>query len=322
LVVPVMALLLLRLQSSTQQIVAVVLLVLFGSAFEFLTRMYAVVLRLRSERGRLQWYSACGVAVRAVLLLAFWFKLNAVTVLIGTSLSYGVQWLLLRYWTKDVRQNAVKAVDETVHKIGAIIKKQAPNTLFYCVQAQVSVWIISIYGHSTVVAEVGALGRLAALVTILNTTLSEVIYPAFARIQSPSRVLLRYSELLLLHIVGGAILVGLFTAFPHAVLWLLGSKYSNLSGETTILGISISFGIVSALVWGLNNARAWILYPWPMMIFVFSGQYLMASHLNLGLVHNALIFSIVSTLIMILWGFVVSWSGLAKEGKIWKAHSV
>lgn len=322
LVTPVMVWLLARNGATPVQLFIITILVLIGCAFEFLTRIYAVVLRLRSERGKLQVNAAIGVLVRGVLLLALWMRLNAVAALLGAVAGCGLQFILVWRWTRDVRDTSAHADPVMVSEIGGIIKKQAPNILFYCIQAQVTVWIISVFGHSSGVAEVGALGRLVAILAVVNTTLNEVIFPAFARIQNPGLVRTRYTELLALYAVGSAAFVILFAQFPRAFLWLLGPKYMSLEREGMLMAINVTMTAFAGLVWGLNTTRAWILYPWPQIVLVFGAQLVMVRTMNLSTVHGALIFSIISTFIGILWGCIVSCDGMLKEARKHKAMAV
>jgi O-antigen/teichoic acid export membrane protein len=322
LVTPVMVWLLARNGATPVQVVVVTVLVLTGCAFEFLTRIYAVVLRLRSERSRLQINAAIGVFVRGVLLAALWMRLNAIAALLGAVAGCWLQFVLMRKWTRDVRETGAHPDPGMVAEIGGIIKKQAPNVLFYCIQGQITVWIISVFGHSSGVADVGALGRLVAILAVLNTTLNEVIFPAFARIQNPGVVRTRYMELLALYAVGCAVFVMLFAQFPRPFLWLLGPKYMSLEREGMLMAINVTVAAFAGLIWGLNATRAWILYPWPQVVIVFGAQWIMVRVMNLSTVRGALIFSIVSALIGTLWGLVVSCDGMLKENRKHKAVAV
>lgn len=313
LVTPVMVYLLARNGATPLQLVVVTVLVLIGCAFEFLTRIYAVILRLRSEFGRMQMNAAIAVLVRGLLLAGLWLHLNAMAAFLGAVAGCGAQFILVWHWTRDVRNTGADPDSGMVAEIGGIIKRQAPNVLFYCIQGQITVWIISVFGHASGVADVGALGRLLAIIAVLNTTLNEVIFPAFARIQEPAVVRTRYLELIAFFAVGFAAFVILFAQFPRVFLWLLGPKYMTLEREGMLMAVNVAVSALANLLWGLNGTRAWILYPWPQIVMVFGAQLFMVRVMDLSTVRGALVFSIISTLVGVLWALFVSGDGMVKE---------
>src|SRR6202011_4001911 len=107
-----------------------------------------------------------------------------------------------------------------------LVRKLAANTVFYCFQGQITVFLISFFARRvSSVAEVGALGRLAMIFTVLSNLLTNIFVPAFARCQSKRKLRWLYAA-----IIGG---VGAFSLlvlcgaeiFPDQFLFVLGSKY-------------------------------------------------------------------------------------------------
>ena len=91
---------------------------------------------------------------------------------------------MLRRWTdQNIDKDAPKD-DAMRSEIVSVIQKQAPHSIYFCLQGQITVWLISIFGSADNVANVGALGRLAVLFLIVSSVSVEVILPAFSRIQS------------------------------------------------------------------------------------------------------------------------------------------
>ena len=73
------------------------------------------------------------------------------------------------------------------------IKNQAANAVFFCLQGQITVFLISFFGsRATSVAEVGALGRLAMIFAVMGQLLTNIFVPAFARCQSAAKLRLQY----------------------------------------------------------------------------------------------------------------------------------
>jgi hypothetical protein len=96
----------------------------------------------------------------------------------------------------------------------------------------------------------------------------------------------------------------------------------SLEREGTLMAISVAASAIVSLIWGLNTTRSWILYPWPQVVMVFGAQLFMVREMDLSTVHGALIFSIISTFIGVLWGVIVSCDGMLKEAKKYKAVAV
>jgi hypothetical protein len=81
------------------------------------------------------------------------------------------------------------------------------------------------------------------------------------------------------------------------------------------MAINVAANAMAGLIWGLNATRAWIMYPWPNVIVLLCAQVVMVRVMNLSTVRGALVFSIVSTFIGVLWGVFVSCNGMLKEAK-------
>src|SRR5262249_4271194 len=109
-----------------------------------------------------------------------------------------------------------------------LISFQLPNTIFYCFYGQVTVVVISIFGNSTQIAEVGAVGRLGAIFTILGSIMSTIALPWFARTQCRGALARKYAQILVAYAAGGLTLLILASLARSQLLWLLGPKYAGL----------------------------------------------------------------------------------------------
>lgn len=141
----------------------------------------------------------------------------------------------------------------------AMVKRTLPGAIYYCLSSQLSVWLISIYGDTEAIAQIGALGRLAAILTVVGGIFSTLIVPRFARLPERSDVLFkRLVQILGLMFVIGLVSCGIAWFFPAQVLFLLGKNYRNLDIE---LFLSVLGGCVSMMVgisYALSLGRTWV----------------------------------------------------------------
>jgi hypothetical protein len=158
------------------------------------------------------------------------------------------------------RQTALILTDfgEIRKQILALTQRQLPNTIYYLIQGQISLYLISLFGNVRSVADVGALGRLGALFLVLGSVSSNIIFPRMSRASLP-----RLKRLFVIVVTGyigaGVVLVALAIAVPDIFLWLLGTQYLSLRSELHLVIISAVLGQISALFWGMNTARGWII---------------------------------------------------------------
>ena len=130
-------------------------------------------------------------------------------------------------------------------------------------QGQITVFLISFFAHrSSAVAEVGALGRLAMVFTVLSNLLTNIFVPAFARCQDRRRLRWLY-----LGIIGGVAAFSLVILagaqfFPGEFLLVLGSKYSHLQHELLLMvGVAVATALTGTF-WALNASKAWVSLAW------------------------------------------------------------
>jgi O-antigen/teichoic acid export membrane protein len=257
---PVMIWMLLRNHAPLATVVWLILLAAVGAFFQLNTGVLYTVVSLRQQVGRLQSLVLVSVLPRLALIALFAILgiLNAPLAVAAAGCAFAVQFLLLRHWVKpQIAWNAPPDA-ECRRDILAIVKQQAPQVVYYCLQNQVSIWLISIFGNVRGVAEVGALGRIGTIFSILGTTTGALIVPRFARCQDPARLRRLYA--LIIISFGGILTLGVFFAwlFPAPLLWLLGPQYAKLRDLIALSVLTSAIWSLSGLVYALNVNRGWI----------------------------------------------------------------
>ena len=116
-----------------------------------------------------------------------------------------------------------------------IVRRILPVSVYFCLSSQLTVWLISLRGSTTALAQVGALGRLGQIFTLFSAVVAMVVLPRFARL-GPVRglVIRRYLQVMALLGFGGAAVAGLVALYPHEALWILGPGYAGLTYEVEL----------------------------------------------------------------------------------------
>lgn len=166
------------------------------------------------------------------------------------------------------RKAAIERVDlagsgdpVVLSEIRAVVRRQSVNVLFFAFFSQISIWLISVFGTTENVAEVGALGRLSMLFAFLFPLLDNIVYPRISRAKN-FRALEKqaYYGFFLVFLIGS----GLCTAvllFGEWILMVLGDAYSHLQWELFLVALSVLFHSGSNHFQQVNAARGWIVPP-------------------------------------------------------------
>ena len=149
-----------------------------------------------------------------------------------------------------------------------LVRRQAPNSLYYCLNGQIATWMVAWLGDAERVAQVGALGRLALIFAVVGSVVASLAQPYFAR-----TVLVRelVSAFVALNACFMAITVALTLVAllaPESLLWILGPRYRELKSELVWVVLSASLASWSGAVYAVSAARGWIV---PGALVIASG---------------------------------------------------
>jgi O-antigen/teichoic acid export membrane protein len=304
-VVPVLIWLLAQNGASRLTIAGLVAAVLAGSGLELITRIYAVALRLRSEIRQIQNQAmVSALAKLAIVGIALFTFMNAAIAILSVVIGYAVEFVMLRRWAHRKVDRSAPADPAMRSEIVSVLKKQAPHSIYYCLQGQITVWLISIFGNAESVANVGALGRLAVIFALLSSITAEVVLPAFARIQSVHRLRRRYFQIVAGYFAVSVLSVAAVAVFPSQILSVLGHQYSGLHAEGILMAACAVVSTTAGLLWAINCARAWIVPPALLIPCTIVVQVATISFLDLSTVKGVLLFttySWVPSIVLSLW---------------------
>ncbi len=171
-----------------------------------------------------------------------------------------------------------------------LVRRILPGSIFYCISGQITVWLISVFGTTAAVAQVGALGRFSLLLTLGSSVLSALVFPAFAKLPARRGVLAGRLSLIMAAVLGAmAASLALVYFASDPLLWILGESYRGLDHALVLSMGGACISTLSGIFFGLGAAREWPSHP-ALLI-----------GLNVAfIVSGALLFD-VSTLAGVLW---------------------
>jgi len=190
--------------------------------------------------------------------------------------------------------------------------KMLPNGIFYCLQSQITIWLITFFGNANHVAEVGALGRISVLFTIFYSTMNSIVLPRFSRCQEPRLLLRRYFQILAGCVGVSVCLIVIAAVFSKQFLWLLGPSYAHLRPELLVMVLVTVTGFIAGAMWAINSSRAWVRGAQLYVPATIATQIIVLLLLNVSTVRGALWFGFWSLLPSIILNAFMTWDGFRK----------
>ena len=195
------------------------------------------------------------------LILIFLFPLAYVAILAA-----GLSQVWANFRLREFHKYAdahLKPDPEISKKILAFFKRILPGSVYYCISGQITVWLISILGTTKSVAQIGALGRLAMLLSLVSVLINTLIIPRYSRLPHNKKLLLkRYLQIQAWLLGLSLCIMSLIYLFPDQILWLLGKNYADLKDELLLNIIAgRGLGLMVGTSFSLCTCRGWAMNP-------------------------------------------------------------
>jgi O-antigen/teichoic acid export membrane protein len=310
-VVPILYFMLVKNGASVSYTALLIVVVLLGLAVQLSIGVLSVAPRLRSDINRIQTIDLTGAVARLLGLVAlmYLFLNGAVALAIGSATLLLQYWMLRSYVNGVIDPNAPENAEDRVAMKG-FIRSQAANAIFFCLQGQITVFLISFFGRNVgSIAEVGALSRLAMIFAVLSNLLANVFAPAFARCQTLPKLRWQYAAIVGAVACFSLLIIGAAALFPRQFLFVLGNKYSHLERELLLMvGGAVTSALASTL-WSLNSAKAWIAGSWLYIPLTLGTQLALIPLTNFSSVSGVLIFNLVSIIPSLVLNLILSYRG-------------
>ena len=280
--------------------VALLCLVLVGGALSLLGQIYIMVPRLLGDARFQQTigFLMSGLRLLATVALAS-IGLLASTALLAAVLCLVIQiWVIRRWIGGRIRLDAPS--DPAIEaELRAVTARQLPNGVYYLFQSQLGIWLLSVFGTAETVADLGALTRISAVLSILIATMQGIVLPRYARIQERPRLVGLYLLILAGFAGLSSLLVAAVWLAPEPLLWVLGPQYAHLEYELLLAAAAAAIASVSILSWMLSANKGWFLPVWINMPIGLTTQVVLMATIGVSTVRQVLLMTICSELIFL-----------------------
>ena len=246
---------------SSQDMLWLVGAVLLSTQFQAWASYYEVPL-LMNNRLSSYYGPQMGAAVLRILIAILLYKVwhvSAFSMILVSTLSIVIMGMsyrvLSRPYIQVPKHYAKEHVREMVHYLLPLI----PGSIYQALQGQISLFLVTVFGHIGQVAEVAAAGRLGQLFLLLNSSNGVLVTPFFAK--TPREKFLRRYTTAMAAVCGVAVLVALSVEVaPHAYLLVLGSKYADLVKQVKLVVFAASINYLAGAMWSVAAARKWVFW--------------------------------------------------------------
>jgi len=187
-----------------------------------------------------------------------------------------------------------------------------PGTIHFALQAPLIAWFAAYYGTVANLAEVGALGRLGALIGVLTGFTSTVYVPRLLVIKDDRLFIRRYLYWwFVLLMLSGVMLLAVWV-FPDALLYLLGDAYSGLHIELLVVAATAVAWMWNGYVYSVNRARGWVKRQEYVLFVLIVGQIGMFIYLEFSNTLDVLLFGMGTALLWVIFQLALNVSGFVR----------
>ncbi len=276
-----------------------------------------IVPRLRSEISLIQQLDLLSSGSRLVLIATGSLTiLNAVTGAFASTITSCLNNLLLWRFVKVTVNTEAPTNEDYKKEIIKTVSYQMPNTIFYCFQGQITIYLISIFGKTENIAEIAALGRFGLVVSIISAVMQNILIPIFAKCQSSSKLIRLYFQIIFIYVVIAIVLLLFLLKFPNQLLWILGNKYINLNKELFwVILQNLVYTILGAMG-SLNTSKAWIPHPFILISLAILSQCIALLFVDLSSIKGVSIFSIISAIPGFFLAAYITYKGIQSINNI------
>lgn len=244
---------------SLHLVVAMMIMVLVSCWSVRVSAAYGAVMILLQDRNH--WYGAQMAASYGtlILLIGFWAAgwLNGLTAIVFNILSnvfIGTYFYLRAEKLLGTTGRSSKPKKKAVFRLAL---PNVPYAIFYALQGQITLFLITIFGHTSGVASVGALSRLSQIFALFLQMNHLFVEPYFAKLPKNRLVQNYFTAVSVASIVCFSIAM-LGWKFSALFLWILGPQYHGLYLEVSLVITASAIACVSDLLWAIHSSRRFV----------------------------------------------------------------
>lgn len=178
-----------------------------------------------------------------------------------------------------------------------VVKRSLPASIYYCLSGQITIWLISIFGSTRAVGQIGGLAGFATMMNLFNVMFSTLIVPRFARLPKVKSLLLQRFVLVQIGLVAmGCALVLFANLFAKELLWVLGKEFAGLNKELTLMAAGSCATFIGACTNQMLSSRGIVVPPFLFVACAVVAQVALAFVVPLNQVVGVLIYGILTPL--------------------------
>jgi O-antigen/teichoic acid export membrane protein len=244
-----------------KELLLLVLAVLLTVQFQAWASYYEIPLLLNNRLVAYYNPQIAAAALRIVSSVALYYAhwISSTTVILANTLSIVVMGVSYRFLARpwiDVPRAVSKVHGREMVRF---LLPLLPGTVYQALQGQISLFLITVFGHVGQIAEVAAAGRIGQLFLLLNSSNGVLVTPFFAK--TPRAFFRRRYGYAMCAVGAVALLVAASAKLcPGAYLLLLGANYSNLTSQVRLVVYASAIGYFAGAMWSVAVARKWIFW--------------------------------------------------------------
>lgn len=279
---------------------------------------YGPPLAMHKQIGQLYQIQLKSTTLRIILFFLF----HSISVLNAwvASLVAAFQTLIAAILVKQRGERLVEipklADPEAKREMSALVKPLMPVLIFNAFQSQIMMFIISFFGNTRHIAELGALTKVQQLYSVFTAASSMVIAPFIAR-AARKGLFKKYSGILVCIMFLCACIVAFVSIFPQPVLWLLGPNYNHLTRELPLLTAEAGIGAMYVIMWQMNESRKWIFF-WDSLAIIIGSVFIITAGVvffKLNTITSVLLLGLVNHTYMLGIKMITAFTGFTKLRK-------
>ena len=292
--------------------------VVVGISFQMTSSILRMVLELRQHIKALGKIGLASAALRLALVAFFIavYHLNALLAILAVTCSAILEASYVIHTVKPQLNWHAPPDPEYRKDMLSLVKKTLPLTIYFCVQSQVSIWLISIFGSAHQVADIGSTMRLGVLYTTLTATICVIMLPRFARTNGRHQLHTQLYQILGVLFGILVVLVAFSAIFPQLFILLLGEKYGNMSGLIWLVIFATGLGSIVGIVFSLNMSKGWVPPAYLIIPVEILTQIILLVTLDLSKTPSVLVFGLLSALVPGVVNLILLLRNISREPEI------
>ena len=209
----------------------------------------------------------------------------------------------------DALSNAARSDPGPARAIARYVLPMSLSAVYFSIQGPLTVWLSAYFAGTNTIAEVGALGRLGIIFSMVSGFMGAVLIPRLSVVTDDGHYLRRYLQFWVILAAFGVGVVGAVHLFPHWLLLLLGEAYRGLESGVVLVAISSVLSTWGGYVVSINSARGWVRHQHLIILLYAAIQVAFVATLDLSTTNGVLLYGIWSGVAGLLLQFSVNVAG-------------